>query len=219
MRTKKSYFGAAMIAAIMFSASPARAISLYSTLGPSGEFDTANGYFVDGSNFFNQVLASPFSVSTTATLTDALLGLGNFAGNNNPVTLYVESNAGGVPGSILTTLTQVGTIPPFQTNSLTMFTSGGFTLTAGTMYWLVAQETDPGTEQAWNFAFNDTSNNDAFNQLGSATGPWSQFFGTDVAFQINGTTSVPESGSSFLLLGASLLAVGVGRFAQRRLSV
>lgn len=219
MRTKKSYFGAAMIVAIMFSASPARAISLYSTLGPSGEFDTANGYFVDGSNFFNQVLASPFSVSTTANLTDALLGLGNFAGNNNPVTLYVESNAGGVPGSILTTLTQVGTIPPFQTNSLTMFTSGGFTLTAGTMYWLVAQETDPGTEQAWNFAFNDTSNNDAFNQLGSATGPWSQFFGTDVAFQINGTTSVPESGSSFLLLGASLLAVGVGRFAQRRLSV
>ena len=100
-----------------------------------------------------------------------------------------------------------------------MFTSGGYMLTAGTMYWLVAQETDPGTEQVWNFAFNDTSNNDAFNQLGSATGPWSQFFGTDVAFQINGTTSVPESGSSFLLLGASLLAVGVGRFAQRRLSV
>ena len=98
MRTKKSYFGAAMIVAIMFSASPARAISLYSTLGPSGEFDTANGYFVDGSNFFNQVIASPFSVSTTASLTDALLGLGNYAGNNNPITLYVESDAGGVPG-------------------------------------------------------------------------------------------------------------------------
>jgi hypothetical protein len=220
MRNKKSYFGAAMIVAIMFSAIPARAISLYSTLGPSGEFDAANGYFVDGSNFFNQVIASPFSVSTTATLTDALLGLGNYAGNNNPVTLFVESDAGGVPGAILTTLTQVGAIPPFGTNSLTRFTSGAsYMLTEGVEYWLVTGEIDPGTEQLWNFAFNDETNNDAFNQAGSSTGPWNQFFGTDVAFQINGTTSVPESGSSFLLLGAGLLAVGVGRFAQRRLNV
>ena len=219
MRTKKSYFGAAMIVAIMFSASPARATSLYSTLGPSGQFDTGTAYTVTGSDFNNAVIASPFSVSTTATLTNALLGVGNFAGNNNPISLYVESNAGGVPGAILTTLTQVGVLPPLGTNSLTMFTSGGYTLTSGTMYWLVAVETDPATFQGWNFAYTDPNNNIAFNLSGSATGPWNQFFGTDVAFQINGTTSVPESGSSFLLLGASLLVVGAGRFAQRRLII
>ena len=195
----------------------AKATSLYSTLGPSGEFDTANGYFVDGSNFFNQVIASPFTVSTTATLTDALLGLGNFAGSNNPIMLFVESDAGGMPGTILGSLTQVGVIPPFQTNSLTMFTAdSSLVLTAGTNYWLVAQEIDPGTEQVWNFAFGDTQNNIAFNNLGSPTGPWTTFFGTDVAFQINGTTGVPESGNTLLLLGASLLAIGVGRFMQRR---
>ena len=33
---------------------------LYTTLGPNGEYDTANGYFVDGSNYFNQVLAMAF---------------------------------------------------------------------------------------------------------------------------------------------------------------
>jgi hypothetical protein len=201
MRTKKSYFGAAMIVVIMFSAISARATSLYSTLGPSGQFDTGAGYVVDG----NQVIASPFSVSTTATLTNALLGLGNLGGNNNPISLYVESNAGGVPGAILTTLTQVGVLPPFGTNSLTMFTSGGYTLTSGTMYWLVAVETDPGTEQGWNFAYNDPTNNLAFNELGSATGPWTQFSDNDVAFQINGT--VPDAGSTITLLGLASLGL------------
>ena len=211
MTTRKhAFYGilALVSLAIMFSASPARATSLYSTLGPSGQFDTGTGYTVTGSNFNNAVIASPFSVSTTANLTNALLGVGNFTGNNNPITLYVESNAGGVPGAILTTLTQVGVLPPFGTNGLTMFTSGGFTLTSGTMYWLVAQETDPGTYQAWNWAFNDTDNNVAFNTLGSATGPWTTFFGPDVAFQINGTTSVPDGGSSVMLLGIGLAGVG-----------
>jgi VPDSG-CTERM motif len=63
----------------------------------------------------------------------------------------------------------------------------------------------------WNFAFNDTQNNDAFNLSGSATGPWIPFFGTDVAFQINGTT-VPDTGSTITLLGfASLGLVALRR--------
>jgi hypothetical protein len=201
----------------MLFAISANATELYSTLGPSGEFDSANGYFVDGSNFFNQVIASPFTVTTAATLTDAMLGLNNFAGNNNPVNLFVESDAGGVPGAILATLTQVGVIPPFNSMSLTMFTSNvALALAPGTTYWLVAQEPDAGTEQTWDFAYLDAVNGIAFNQLGSATGPWTTFTGTDVAFRINGTTGVPDRGSSLLLLGISLLAVGVMESTRRR---
>ena len=130
---------------------------MYTTLGPGGEYDTANGYFVDGSNFFNQVIASPFTVSQTATLTNAMLALGNFAGNNNPINVFVETDAGGVPGSIIGSLTQQGTIQPFVTGgSLVNFVCTTCpVLDAGTGYWLVAQESDPNTEQTWMFAFND----------------------------------------------------------------
>ena len=84
---------------IMFSAISARATSLYSTLGPSGQFDTANGDFVDGSNGYNQVIASPFSVSTTANLTNASSEWAIF-GAGYPISLFVESNAAGFRGPI-----------------------------------------------------------------------------------------------------------------------
>jgi hypothetical protein len=214
MKIKKTYLGLSVILAALLTTMSAKADVLYSTLGPNDEFDAANGYFVDGSNFFNQVIASPFTVSSSATLGDAMLGLNNFSGSNSPVNVFLESDAGGMPGIILATLTQSGTIPPFNSETLTMFTpTTSFALQTGVTYWLVAQETDPATEQTWDFSFGDTVNNIAFDQTGSPTGPWTTFTGTDVAFRID--SSIPEP-SSFMLLGAGLLGVGALAFARRR---
>jgi PEP-CTERM motif len=178
---------------------------LYTTLGPNGEYDTGSGYFVDGSNYFNQVLAMPFTPSHSENMVDAVLALGNYAGSNNPVSLYLETDNGGQPGNVLATLTQQGTIQPFSGGgSLITFTCNGCgTVNASTQYWLVAQETDPNTEQAWMFAYQDQQGNLAFNQLGSINGPWNLYSGTVSGYRVDG--GVPEPGT-LALLGSGLLA-------------
>lgn len=187
----------------------AAAATLYTTLGPNGEYDTANGYFVDGSNYFNQVLAFPFIPNATATMADAVLAMGNYAGGNSPVSAYLASDNGGQPGTIMATLTQQGTIPPFTSGGgLVQFNCNGCgTVNAGTTYWIIAQETDPGTEQAWMFAYQDQTGNGAFNQLGSNSGPWNLFNSTITGYRVD--SGVPEPGT-FLMLGSGVLAAAAG---------
>ena len=215
---------AILMGAMICSVSASAGTVLYSTLGPANEYDGGSGYFVDGSNFNNQVMANPFTLSAGATVGDAVLALGNFAGGNSPVNLYIETDAGGLPGSIIgnLTLTQQGTILPFNNGfggGLVTFTCSGIGCTLGAgNYWLVAQELDPNTEQAWDFAYQDQANNIAFNDLGSSTGPWNPFFGTEDAFRIDAASggTTPEPGS-LVLLGTGLL--GVAGVVRRRLNL
>jgi len=194
---------------LLFCATAGATDVLYTTLGPNGEYDTASGYFVDGSNYFNQVLALPFSPNATENMVDAVLPLGNYAGNNNPINLYLESDNGGVPGSVLATLTQQGTIQPFSSGgSLITFTCNGCgTVNSGTTYWIVGKETDPNTEQAWMFSYLDQQGPLAFNQVGSENGPWNQFTGTISGMRIDG--AVPEPGT-LVMLGSGIVAAAAG---------
>jgi hypothetical protein len=183
---------------------------LFSTLGPNGEYDTGSGYFVDGSNYFNQVLAVPFTPNASENLVDAMLPLGNYAGNNNPINLYLAADDGlNEPGAILATLTQQGTIQPFSSGgSLITFTCSGCGQVAqGTQYWIIGQEADPGTEQAWMFAYQDQSGHLAFNQIGSINGPWNQFDGTTSGLRVDG--AVPEPGT-LIMLGSGIVAAAAG---------
>ncbi len=208
---------AIMMGAMLCSVTASAANVLYSTLGPSNEFDTGSGYFVDGSDFNNQVIANEFSLGAGATVGDAMLGIGNFAGGNSPVRVYIEYDDGGMPGSVASQLTQVGTIPPFGSSSLTQFNcTSGCNLAAGN-YWLVAWEPDAGTEQAWNFAYQDSAGNIAFNQVGDAFGSWIVADGiTQEAFRIDGAgTTTPEPGS-LILFGSGLL--GLAGLVRRRLN-
>ena len=206
---------AIMMGAMFCSVSARASTVLFSTLGPNGEYDSSNGWLVDGSNYDSQVIAMPFTLSSGATVGDAVLALGHFQGGNNPVSVYIESDSSGLPGSIITTLSQVGDIPPFGSGGgLVTFTCGlPCTLGAGS-YWLVAVELDSGSSQAWDFAYVDPNADFAYNHSDSAAGPWSIQNATLSGFRIDGGSAIPEPNSLFLL-GSGLLGFAV--LVRRRL--
>lgn len=184
--------------------------SLYSTLGPGGQYDNTGGYTVDGSNYFNQVIANPFTLGAGGFVSDAVLALENIQGGNNPLNVYIESNSGGVPGHIIAQLTQVGTIS--GSGGLVPFTCSGLACSLGPgSYWLVAVEPDPNTQQGWFLSYGDQLGTVAYNEAGSATGPWS----TADDIPLNGFQIDTPEPSSLLIILSGLASAGYG--LRRRL--
>jgi hypothetical protein len=139
------------------------------------------GYFVDGADFFNQVLATGFTPSSNVTFADAALPVGVYTANGGKqygkVNVYLATDAGGVPGTIIDgPLTQ-----EYFAQQFTNGRGGGIiqfdcvacpSLSAGTPYWIIANQTQPTIEDTWDFADTDLSSPFAFNQVGSITGSW-----------------------------------------------
>jgi len=214
LRKSGVFIMAVLMGAMICSVGAAAGDILYTTLGPSGAYDGTNGSFVDGSNYYSSVVADSFTLGAGATVTDAMLALGNYLGSNNPVSLYIESNNGGVPGSIIVQLSQVGTILPWTNGNgggLVTFNCSGAACALGAgAYWLVAVEPDSRTQQVWDFAYQDQQINGAVNHIGSPTGPWNSFSGDPGdAFRIDGASPIPEP-SALLVLIPGLLGVGYG---------
>ncbi len=210
-----------VLALVAITLSPSGAVAdtiLYTNLNPGSgpAFDSTTSWFVAGSNAtYNQVMAMPFSLTAAGTVSNALLALGNFSDlpNDQPVSLYFESDASGMPGSIIGSLTQAGTIPN-RTNPgpglVSFHCTAGCSLLANTPYWLVAQETDPNSEQGWYYVYNDANVTLAQNEHGSATGPWTLNHAAEAAFQLDAPTPTPEP-ASFALAGSAVLGLALAR--------
>ena len=200
--------------ACTLAALPALAGTLVSTLGTGGTYNTSLGLEIDG----NEAIGNSFTLDSPATVTDAVLALGFADGVNNPLSVYIESDNSGLPGGILATLTQDGTISATNTGGLVTFDCSGVScdLAAGT-YWLVAANSDPNSIYGWFFNNVDAPPNIAFKYVG---GDWGHLPGTEEAFQINGTpaegSAVPEP-SSFLLFGSGL--AGLAGMLRRKLAL
>jgi len=205
LRKTGLFVTAILMGAMICSVNATAGSALYTTLGPGGAYDNSGGYTVDGSNYFNQVIANPFTLGAGGGfVSDAVLALANIQGGNAPLNVYLESDNGGVPGSIIAQLTQVGMIS--GAGGLVTFTCSGAAcgLKAGS-YWLVAVEPDPNTQQGWFLSYGDQPGTVAYNEAGSPTGPWSTIDTPLNAFQLD----TPEPGTLLALI-PGLLGMGYG---------
>lgn len=206
------------ILAILASATlSAKADTIYSNFGPGQTYKTTAGF---GLGFFTnatQVIAMPFVPTETGTPTDVILALKQTMGTS-PVNVFIESSSGGAPGSILDALTQVGNLP--TTPSLVEFTcSSCSVLDAGTMYFLVGQQSNPADHTSWLNTLSSTGK-PYFNLTGSATGPWSANPGAPLsAFEVDATTGIPTPEPSGLIFIATGMAALVGVANRRRRSL
>ena len=205
---------------VLGAAFPARADAvIFSNLGSNDSYNgstgwtegTPNGgadYFINGSAF--TVGATSLNLSTIEVAVGILQG-------TNQLTIDLDADSGGSPGSVIESFTINSAMPPFGS-----FSSGNLVtatsvlnplLTAGSQYWVVLSVPNDGTTwAAWNQ-----------NSIGDTGGFAQGDNGSDLvgstnirgAMRITGLSSVPEPSSMVMVSTGAFVILGYGLRRRR----
>lgn len=191
--------------------SVAHASVIYTNFGLGDSFDSSTGWSVSDS--IPQDPAMPFAVSPSSdyVFTSVDIAL-NSAGGSSSLTVQLMSDALGLPGSIIETLTFS---VPSSASIVSVSSVLMPTLTAGTTYWITTNATG-GFEGSWQWTDPQVVAPVAFSFDDTAT--WQAFDLEMAAFRVNGeqvAAPVPEP-ASLTLLGLGLASMGARRWRQRK---
>ena len=215
MNRKASLITFASLLAILLCTANAGAGILYTNFGPNYAYDNnwngQHAWLIGVLGGANQVVAMPFTPSTTADAYDALLAVGwDGSGTNVPMNVYLANDSLGLPGGLIDTMIQVGDLPNGPAGGgVVTFNSTLFPLlTAGTQYWLIAQQ--PTAFDGWFWTYNDALGNFADNQTGNPLGPWTADNGYQLsAFEVD--AAVPEPGTLLMMASGAIGLAGLLR--------
>jgi hypothetical protein len=212
MRTKPGVTLAFGLLIIWGAAIPSQADSIvFSNLGPGDSYQGGSGYTVGnlGAGGGYRVYGFAFTVGATSTDLGTIGVAVGFVTGTNQLTINLDADSGGSPGSVIESFTLNGAMPPFGTYSMGNLVTATSVLhpllTAGSQYWVVVSVPNDGTSQAaW-----------ALNSTGDM-GPFAIYSnGTEI---VNGTglrgamliTGVPEPSSIVMVSISAVVILGCG---------
>jgi hypothetical protein len=149
--------------------------------GTTHGYNGTTGYFVDGANFDNQVLAQGFTPTQDATFADVVMPVGIYTANGGAskgrINVFLYNDAGGAPGVSIDGPLHATSQPLSFDNGhgggLVAYTCFACPpLTAGTQYWIVAYVKAAEVQLTWDESNTDTTSPFDFDQTGSLNGPW-----------------------------------------------
>lgn len=218
LRGFKSVTSYGILAMMIALPAVSRATIVYSNFAASFGYDTLDGNEV-GNDLASDNLAEADTFTPTSTLDLSSIEIPLSCLNTglcpNNFSVEITTDTGSAPGvpntsSVLASIAVTGsTLPIFGGSGHLTLTYSGPTvaLAAGTQYWIVVLPDAGGADQIeWNW--NTTGDSSASATAAVGGGPsdtWFNLGSTPSAYEIDGTSSVPEPGTIGMMLAGGLL--------------
>lgn len=174
----------------------------------------SGGETVDGTAFDGLSLAEAFTPQANFLMTGVQVVVSSVGGTGDPnFDLYLYSNGGGAPVSLLTTL---GTdlVAPASGGIVAVSVNGRVALVPGTEYWLVLTAFNANTDISWEAG--GTQSVPTALTVPQLDGSWVANNSADLQFEVDGTDppNAPEPGT-FVLIAIPVAWITF-RLARRR---
>jgi hypothetical protein len=142
--------------------------TIYTNLGSGSDvYNSTEGWTVSGfaSSEGLWIQGSSFTPAANHTVTEIQVGFTWDSGSPNNGTIALYADRSGVPGKVLHTYKAVNNLPAFGSTGSVLQTvkyAKGTKVKKGTQYWVVLSAPDD-TVDVWNYNYNNTEGNEAYN--------------------------------------------------------